>query len=129
MPVASFYVPTCVALSFICFALSCVALFLPYWGFFEESSFSSYGSDRGYFGPFRVCKELTYDRQKCGSAENISRFRPSFFVFVSGIMVVASTVSLLIYLIISIVQVVTRKNGLKSSSEVMKLILSVTGGN
>ncbi|CAG9129873.1 unnamed protein product [Plutella xylostella] len=37
---------------------------------FENPNF-----DQGYFGPWRVCKKLLYNREKCGS--EVSKFRPS----------------------------------------------------
>ncbi|GBP59188.1 hypothetical protein EVAR_53342_1 [Eumeta japonica] len=31
--------------------------------------------DHGYFGPWRMCKRLLYNREKCGA--DVSKFRPS----------------------------------------------------
>lgn len=132
MASSSLYVAFVTALSFVCFALSCAAVFLPIWGYFEDGN-GSFGSDTGYFGPWKVCKELTYNREKCGS-ENISRFRPSRFVFASGIMIVLSTITLGIYCILSFIQICTissRKKIVMSHSSLVKskLYLAGFGGN
>lgn len=52
-------------LGFICLVLACTTLFLPIWGHFEDR-YSSYQSERGYFGPWKVCKRLNYGREVCG---------------------------------------------------------------
>lgn len=129
MATSASFVASCAALSFVCFALSCVTVFLPYWGYFEDFNYS-FGSDRGYFGPWRVCKELTYDRMKCGHAENISRFRPSNFVFVSGVMVTLSSLSLALYCVLCIIQIASRDKILLKSHSIVnaKLILAIVAG-
>ena len=132
MASSSLYIASITAISFICFALSCAAVFLPVWGYFEDAN-SSFGSDRGYFGPWRVCKELTYNREKCGSSDNVSRFRPSNFVFASGIMIVISAISLGIYCILSVIQIAAISSREKivmrySSLVVLKLFLAVLAG-
>lgn len=104
------------ALSFVCFSLCCAAVFIPIWGYFEDGN-GSFGSDRGYFGPWKVCKELTYDRTRCGSSENVSRFRPSHFVLASGITLVVSTVLLGVHFLLSVIQtaaISSREKFLKS---------------
>lgn len=133
MATSSLYIALITAISFICFALSCASVFLPIWGYFEDAN-GGFGSDRGYFGPWKVCKELTYNREKCGSSENVSRFRPSHFVFASGIMIVVSAISLGIYCILSVIQIAAissrEKIVMKYSTLVTtKLVLSLIGGN
>lgn len=133
MATSSLYIALITAISFICFALSCAAVFLPVWGYFEESN-GGFGTDRGYFGPWKVCKELTYNREKCGSSENISRFRPSSFVFISGIMIVVSSISLGTYCILSVIQIAAISSREKivmtySSLVTTKLLLSILAGN
>lgn len=59
-------------LGVICFVLSAVAVGLPIWGYYD-SPISGYDNDRGYFGVFRVCKEFSYGRERCGDV--VSRFR------------------------------------------------------
>lgn len=133
MATTSFFIAIITTLSFICFALSCAATFLPIWGYFEENSYSGVGSDRGYFSPWRVCKELAYNREKCGSYENASRFRPSNFVFASGVAIVLSTFTLGIYCILSVIQIAAVSSRERivmnySSLVVVKLGLAFTGG-
>ena len=132
MATSSLYIALITAISFICFALSCAAVFLPIWGYFEDAN-GGFGSDRGYFGPWKVCKELTYNREKCGSSENVSRFRPSNFVFASGIMIVVSAISLGIYCILSVIQIAAISSREKivmaySSLVTTKLVLAIIGG-
>lgn len=133
MATSSLYIALITAISFICFALSCAAVFLPIWGYFEDSG-GGFGADSGYFGPWKVCKELSYNREKCGSAENVSRFRPSGFVFASGIMIVVSTIALGIYCILSVIQIAAISSREKivmtySSLVTTKLVLAIIGGS
>jgi len=112
-------------LSCVCLILSSIALFLPYWGYFDESQ-NSYGfADHGHFGPWTVCKELNFDREKCGSDDNISRFRPSNLVYVSGAAIAISAISLGIYFILCVMQLVSKGSVMRTSSGGVKLVLSV----
>lgn len=52
-------------LGFVCFALSATAIGLPTWGYYGSVS-SYYDQNNGYFGPWRTCKRLQYNREKCG---------------------------------------------------------------
>lgn len=125
MALTTLHTSSIAAISFFCFALCCAAVFVPIWGYFEDGNVS-FGSDRGYFGPWYVCKELTYDRTRCGSSENVSRFRPSRFVLASGITLVISTECLGVYLILSVIQIIatsTRERFLMT-----KLVLSSIAG-
>lgn len=120
-----FFNAVCTSLSFVAFVFSTIAVFLPYWGYFGDFS-GNFGSDHGYFSPWSICRELSYDRQKCGEFENASRFRPSNFVFISGIAIVVSAISLGVYCIIAVVQFV-----LKQQSGVLttvKLCMGATAG-
>lgn len=63
---------TCVG--FICFALASAAIGIPIWGKYESPT-GGYDYDHGYFGPFKVCKQLAYNREKCGN--DVSKFRLS----------------------------------------------------
>lgn len=132
MATSSFFIAIITTISFICFALSCAAIFLPVWGYFSDSS-ASFGSDKGYFGPWKVCKELAYNREKCGSFENASRFKPSVFVFISGIAIVLSTLFLGIYCILSVIQIAAVSSREKivmkySTLIIVKVILAFAGG-
>jgi hypothetical protein len=132
MATSSFFIAIITTISFICFALSCAAVFLPIWGYFEDAH-GGFGSDRGYFGPWKVCKELAYNREKCGSFDNASRFKPSNFVFASGLAIVLSTICLGIYCILSVIQIAAvssrEKIVMKYSTLVsVKVILAFVGG-
>lgn len=132
MATSSLYIAVCTALSFICFALDCAAVFLPIWGYFEDAN-GGFGSDRGYFSPWRICKELTYNREKCGSSENVSRFKPSHFVFASGLSIAISSIVLGLYCVLSVVQIAafsSRESILLRYSTLLstKLMLAVVGG-
>lgn len=59
-------------LGVICFVLAALAVGLPNWGYYD-SPIKGYDNDRGNFGVFRVCKEFSYGRERCG--EVFSRFR------------------------------------------------------
>lgn len=133
MAASSRYIAIVTGLSFLCFVLCCVAVFLPYWGFFEDSN-TSFGSDHGYFSPWKVCKELAYDRTKCGSAENGSRFRPSHFVLASGITIAVSTVVLALHFLLSVKQIYavsSRDEDVAGYNSLVtqKLVLAVFGGD
>lgn len=65
---------TCVTcLGFVCLILACTTIFLPIWGTYEDR-YGGYQAERGYFGPFKVCKKLNYHREICGEG---FRFRVS----------------------------------------------------
>jgi hypothetical protein len=95
-------------LGFVCLSLSIVTVFLPYWGYFEDAN-RGFGSDRGHFNPWVVCKELTYDRTKCGAFGNSSRFKPSNFVLASGIMNVVAALALGIFCTIQVLALTSKK--------------------
>lgn len=50
---------------FICLILAGITLFVPIWGYFEDR-YGGYQAERGYFGPWKVCKKLNYNREICG---------------------------------------------------------------
>lgn len=88
-------------------------------------------SDKGYFGPWRVCKALNYNREKCGS--DVSRFRPSITVYVSGLLAAGSCFCLGVYCILCVIQIAMissrEKVVMKYSSLVLvKLVLSLLAG-
>jgi hypothetical protein len=113
-------------LGFVCLSLSILTVFLPYWGYFEDAN-RGLGADRGHFNPWVVCKELTYDRTKCGAFGNYSRFKPSYFVLASGIMNVIAAVSLAIYCLIQVLAL-TSKKGFAGSLVKAKLSLAIIAG-
>jgi hypothetical protein len=124
MATSSLYIAIITTISFICFALSCAAVFLPNWGHFEEFG-GGFGSERGYFSPWKVCKELSYNREQCGQAS--SRFRPSSFVFASGIMIVVSTITLGIYCILSVIQIAAISSREKIVMKYSTLVMTKLG--
>lgn len=91
----SIYAAIVTSLGFACFALSATAVGLPVWGRFRNtagtfpivnnirrlSNRNSYSlllgyEDQGYFGPWKICRQLSYSyREKCGP--EVSYFRPS----------------------------------------------------
>lgn len=76
-PKPALYAASVTALGFVCLALACFTAIVPIWGKYEDS-YGGYSSERGYFGPWKVCKTLNYGREVCG--EQFTRFRvPSKF--------------------------------------------------
>jgi RsiW-degrading membrane proteinase PrsW (M82 family) len=130
MASTSLYIALITAISFICFALSCSATFLPVWGYFEEAG-GGVGSSHGYFSPWKTCKELTYNREKCSSdSGGGSFFRPSGFVYVSGIMIVVSTLTLGTFCVLSVVQIAAisqREKCLMNYSSLVTLKMLLAG--
>ncbi|XP_044254672.1 uncharacterized protein LOC123005119 [Tribolium madens] len=58
---------TCVAvLGFICFVVGATAVGIPMWGYFDNLSGRG-NEERGYFGPWKTCKLLLYNRERCGN--------------------------------------------------------------
>ncbi|XP_050438816.1 uncharacterized protein LOC126844572 [Adelges cooleyi] len=91
-------------LGFACFALAATAIGLPLWGYFENptAEIGASGIDRGYFGPWQMCKQSYYGRTKCG--DSISRFHPEDTVRIAGFFALAGTLSLAVFCVLSIVQ-------------------------
>ncbi|CAI6355636.1 unnamed protein product [Macrosiphum euphorbiae] len=91
-------------LGFACFALAATAIGLPLWGYYEnpQAEIGTSGIDRGYFGPWQMCKQSYYGRTKCG--DSISRFHPVEMVKIAGYFAIAGTLSLAVFCILSIVQ-------------------------
>ncbi|XP_013112168.1 uncharacterized protein LOC106090504 [Stomoxys calcitrans] len=104
-------------LGFICFALASAAVGIPIWGYYDSQS-GGYDFDHGYFGPFKVCKQLAYNREKCGN--DVSKFRLSSAIFISGIMAVLSSSALGLFCILSVIQI-----AMISSRE--KVVMSYAG--
>eukprot|EP00099_Drosophila_melanogaster_P009272 NP_001262005.1 uncharacterized protein Dmel_CG13698, isoform C [Drosophila melanogaster] len=130
MAKSTLYAAGVTCLGFICFALASVAIGIPIWGYYDSPS-GGYDFDRGYFGPFKVCKQLTYNREKCGN--DVSKFRLSNAVFVSGLLAIGSSAVLGIFCILSVIQ-----HAMISSREkvvmpyttlvIVKLMLALLGG-
>ncbi|KAF7284839.1 hypothetical protein GWI33_021482 [Rhynchophorus ferrugineus] len=96
---------TCVAvLGFICLVVGATAVGIPMWGYFDPPPYLGYGGgdDRGYFGPWKTCKLLLYNRERCD--KDVSRFRASVAVWVAGIVAIIGVVSLAIFCFLSVLQ-------------------------
>lgn len=85
---------------FICLILGCVVLFLPIWGHFEDRQ-GGYQAERGYFGPWKVCKKLSYGREICGDR---FRFQVSGGVYISGVLSTISCTGLAVFCILQVIQ-------------------------
>ncbi|XP_025835985.1 uncharacterized protein LOC108739743 [Agrilus planipennis] len=97
----------CVAiLGFVCFVIGATAVGLPVWGYFDDSpsdrTYGGPGSEQGYFGPWRKCKLLLYNRERCG--EDASRFRTSWAVWISGVVACFGVAILGVYCFLSVLQ-------------------------
>ncbi|XP_041969877.1 uncharacterized protein LOC121726539 isoform X2 [Aricia agestis] len=89
-----------VVLGFICFVTGAIAVGLPTWGYFH--SLENPNFDQGYFGPWRVCKKLLYNREKCGT--DVSKFRPSTAVYIAGVVGAIGVSVLGVFCILSVLQ-------------------------
>ncbi|XP_058831645.1 uncharacterized protein LOC131690121 [Topomyia yanbarensis] len=124
----SLYAAIVTCLGFACFALSATAVGLPVWG-----RFRSYGGfdDQGYFGPWKLCRQLTYSyREKCGP--EVSHFRPSNAIFVSGLLSTFACIAFGLYCVLCILQIAMISSREKvvmryTSLVVLKLLLAVVG--
>lgn len=102
-----------VALGFICFVVGAIAVGLPTWGKFASYDsdiqlapvyydFQNRAFDSGYFGPWRVCKQLLYNREKCGS--DVSKFHPSTAVYMAGVVAAIGVTVLGVFCLLSVLQ-------------------------
>ncbi|XP_049878758.1 uncharacterized protein LOC126375704 isoform X2 [Pectinophora gossypiella] len=89
-----------VIFGFICFIVGAIAVGLPTWGYFY--SLENPNFDQGYFGPWRVCKRLLYNREKCGS--DVSKFRPSTAVYIAGVVAAVGVTILGVFCVLSVLQ-------------------------
>lgn len=67
------YATSTTCLGLVCLILACITVFLPIWGTYEDRH-GGYQSERGYFGPWKVCKKINFNREICDSRV---RFRVS----------------------------------------------------
>ncbi|XP_063384679.1 uncharacterized protein LOC134670789 isoform X2 [Cydia fagiglandana] len=115
-----------VVFGFICFVVGAIAVGLPTWGYYY--SFENPNYDKGYFGPWRMCKSLLYNREKCG--DDVSKFRPSTAVHIAGVVGAIGTSVLGVFCVLSVLQLAMisskERVGLKYSTLVMlKLALAL----
>ncbi|CAG9819571.1 unnamed protein product [Phaedon cochleariae] len=93
---------TCVAvLGFICFVVGATAVGIPMWGYFSTPN-GIHGDGDGYFGPWRTCKMLLYNRERCGKDE--TRFKVSVTVWVAGLVAAIGVAVLGVFCILSVLQ-------------------------
>lgn len=124
----SIYAAIVTCLGFACFALSATAVGLPAWGRFRNTD--GY-EDQGYFGPWRLCRQLSYRyREKCGP--EVSYFRPSDAIFVSGLLATFGCIAFGFYCILCILQIAMISSREKvvlryTTLVVLKLLLAVVG--
>lgn len=115
-----------VTLGFICFVVGAIAVGLPTWGNFYN--FENRNFDQGYFGPWRVCKKLLYNREKCGT--DVSKFHPSTAVYIAGVVASIGVTVLGVFCVLSVLQLAMisskERVGFKYTNLVMmKLALSL----
>lgn len=89
-------------LGFASFALAATAVALPLWGYFENPA-GGLAAEKGYFGPWLLCKELLYGRTKCGDS-GVSRFQPVAAVKIAGYIAAAGTCLLAVFCVFSVLQ-------------------------
>ncbi|XP_046395625.1 uncharacterized protein LOC124162927 [Ischnura elegans] len=88
-------------LGFVCFAAGATAVGLPLWGYFDNPEVST-ASERGYFGPWKVCKALIYGRENCG--RGVARFKPVVAVWIAGLLAAGGVAALGIFCVMSVLQ-------------------------
>ncbi|KAK0175807.1 hypothetical protein PV328_000010 [Microctonus aethiopoides] len=81
--------------------LQSAATATPMWGYFTNPDAGT-TAERGYFGPWRQCKILLYNRERCG--QGVSRFQPVVAVWVAGIAAASSSALLAILVILAVFQ-------------------------
>ncbi|KAL5291650.1 hypothetical protein ACFFRR_010823 [Megaselia abdita] len=86
---------------FLCLAVACASVGVPIWAYYDANG-GYYEVDKGYFSPFKVCKQLGYNREKCGS--DVSRFRPSSMAMLTGILAIGSCLLLAGFCVLSVIQ-------------------------
>ncbi|KAK9875869.1 hypothetical protein WA026_009656 [Henosepilachna vigintioctopunctata] len=60
------------------------------------------GEETGYFGPWKTCKLLLYNRERCGT--NVSKFRPKGTVWASGLIASIGVAVLGLFCLLSVLQ-------------------------
>lgn len=66
------YAAVVTGLGFVALSIAAAAVGIPIWGYYEYLQ-GGWDGEHGYFGPWKVCKQLNYNREVCGDF----RFRPS----------------------------------------------------
>ncbi|KAL0268135.1 UNVERIFIED_CONTAM: hypothetical protein PYX00_010196 [Menopon gallinae] len=118
---------TCVAcVGFVCFAVGATAVGLPLWGYFEDQG-GRIAREKGYFGPWLVCKRLSPNWEQCGP--NTKTFEPIAAVYVAGVVAAIGVTLLGVFCILSVIQMamVTQRDKIVmrySTCVVVKLVLA-----
>ncbi|XP_060806320.1 uncharacterized protein LOC106138752 isoform X2 [Amyelois transitella] len=89
-----------VVLGFVCFIVGAIAVGLPNWGYFYSLVNPNY--EQGYFGPWNMCKKMSYNREKCGA--DVSKFRPSEAVHIAGVVAAIGVTILGVFCVLSVLQ-------------------------
>ncbi|CAG5104180.1 Protein of unknown function [Cotesia congregata] len=76
-------------------------------------------AEKGYFGPWRQCKLLLYNRERCGTG--VSRFQPVMVVWVAGIAAAISSGLLGLLVLLAVLQL-----AMASSAKRMVISYSTT---
>ncbi|EDS39823.1 conserved hypothetical protein [Culex quinquefasciatus] len=127
-PIApSIYAAIVTCLGFACFALSATAVGLPVWGRFRSRTPGF--EDQGYFGPWKLCRQLTF-RERCGNG--VSYFKPSDAIFASGLLATFACVAFGLYCVLCILQIAMISSRDKivmryTTLVVQKLLLALVG--
>lgn len=122
------YAAAVTGLGFVCLAVAAAAVGIPIWGYYEYLQ-GGWDGERGYFGPWKVCKQLNYNREVCGDF----RFRPSVGVYISGILAAISCACLGVFCVLSIMQIAMISSREKVVMRykplvIIKLILAIAAG-
>ncbi|KAI4473603.1 hypothetical protein M0804_015264, partial [Polistes exclamans] len=72
-------------------------------------------AESGYFGPWRQCKILLYQRERCG--QGVSRFQPVMAVWVAGLAAAAASTLLALLVGLAVLQ-------LAMASSAKKVVIS-----
>lgn len=127
-PIApSIYAAIVTCLGFACFALSATAVGLPVWGRFRSRTPGF--EDQGYFGPWKLCRQLTF-RERCGTG--VSYFKPSDAIFASGLLATFACIAFGLYCVLCILQIAMISSRDKivmryTTLVVQKLLLALVG--
>ncbi|XP_034935562.1 uncharacterized protein [Chelonus insularis] len=81
--------------------LQSAATATPAWGYFTTPD-AGLTAEKGYFGPWRQCKLLLYNRERCGTS--VSRFQPVLAVWVAGIAAAIASGLLAILVVLTVFQ-------------------------
>ncbi|XP_044578828.1 uncharacterized protein LOC123261309 isoform X1 [Cotesia glomerata] len=88
-------------LGILAVVLQSAATATPAWGYFTTPE-PGISAEKGYFGPWRQCKLLLYNRERCGTG--VSRFQPVMVVWVAGIAAAISSGLLGLLVLLAVLQ-------------------------